>query len=603
MSRREKAKGERDFKKSARALAVNLARFWKEPPKGRFLNLKEILALGGASLGVSFITNIINMYVTVGQLPLIYDMGDYGSLHATIAYTSASIIGLFLTPVYGRWVQRTKTRWGRYKPYILFVAPVVAVLATLASWSPQSLSQLDATIYMYCLTVPTLLVYNLWYNTWNLFPGVFTPNRQERVDIWSPIGLVMGFAPTLMNVLKDVCAGAWGDIVAARVFGVSSAVVGILCVLALVKVKERVFVTEEESKGEKIGVARGLKLLWKNKPLLILTLALCVGCMKDTIGSIWHIIARVKYAENMADAAQIFGAVSLIIGFAATPNMILLPLMTRKMDNRNIFIMWQGINTGAYLILAIIGFDNLEQGTTSAVIITALRFCISFNAIGSLQPLMLSELGDYQQAKTGYRLDGFIQTMGYSVPLVVGQLCALVPAAIQGMVGFNPNNYIIVEGSGGLAANEMPENVLSQELIDIADRYSNIAIWISVVSGVLMIIALMFYTLSKKKHAEVVQQLKQDSVNTEEIASAEGELNIMENVRSLAGAAEEIIAEEESADGESGAEEENAGESADGASGGTDESADGKDVPEEGVNGGEDDAGVATGGKPSDGEE
>lgn len=532
MSKREKAKEKRDFKKSAHALALNLKRFWKEPPKGRFLNLKEILALGGASLGVSFITNIINMYVTVGQLPLIYNMGDYGSLHATIAYTSASIVGLFLTPVYGRWVQRTKTRWGRYKPYILFLAPVVAVLATLASWSPQTLSQRDATIYMYCLAVPTLLVYNLWYNTWNLFPGVFTPNRQERVDIWSPIGLVMGFAPSLMNVLKDVCAGAWGDIVAARVFGLSSAAVGILCVLALLKVKERVFVTEEESKGEKIGVARGLKLLWKNKPLLILTVALCVGCMRDTISSIWHIIARVKYADNMADAAQIFGAVSLIVGFAATPNMLLLPLMTRKMDNRNILIMWQGINTGAYLILAIIGFDNLQAGTTSAVIITALRFCISFNAIGSLQPLMLSELGDYQQAKTGYRLDGFIQTMGYSVPLVVGQLCALVPAAIQGMVGFNPNNYIITEGEGGLAANEMPQNVLSQELIDIADRYSNIAVWISAVSGALMIIALLFYTLSKKKHAEIVEQLKQDSVNTQEITSAAGELNLMENVLS-----------------------------------------------------------------------
>lgn len=76
-------------------MVAGLKKFRKEPPKGRYLDLKEILALGGASLGVSFITNIANMYVTVGQLPLIYDMGDFGSLHATIAYTSASIAGLF----------------------------------------------------------------------------------------------------------------------------------------------------------------------------------------------------------------------------------------------------------------------------------------------------------------------------------------------------------------------------------------------------------------------------------------------------------------------------------------------------------------------------
>lgn len=531
------AKKDREFSRKAHALALNLKRFWKEPPNGRFLNLKEILSLGGASLGVSFICNIINMYVTVGQLPLLYNMGDYGTLHATIAYVSASIVGMALTPIYGRAVQRTKTKWGRYKPYILFMAPVVALLATFASWSPQTLSQTEATVYMYCLAVPTLLVYNIWFNTWNLFPGVFTPNQQERVDIWSPIGLVMGFAPTLMNVLKDVCAGAWGDVVAARVFGVSSAVVGILCVCALFKVKERVFVTEEEDRDNKIGVMRGLKLICKNKPLLILTIAFCVSCMKGTIDTIWHIIARVKYAENMADAAQIFGAVSMIVGFAATPNMILLPLMTRKMNNRAIMIMWQAFNTGAYLVLALIGFDNLQPGTNSAILITALRFVASFNAIGSLQPLMLSELGDYQQVKTGYRLDGFIQAMAYSVPMVITQLCSLIPAVIQGKVGFNPNNYIITEGTNGLAANQMPENVLSQEMVQIADRYANIAIWISVASGALMLVALCFYTLSKKKHTEAVEELKARSVNTENIESEKGELNLWENVAGSTAAA------------------------------------------------------------------
>lgn len=63
----KKNSGSSDKKLSKRAiaLAVNIKRFWREPTKGRFLNLKEILCLGSAGLGVSFITNIINMYVTV----------------------------------------------------------------------------------------------------------------------------------------------------------------------------------------------------------------------------------------------------------------------------------------------------------------------------------------------------------------------------------------------------------------------------------------------------------------------------------------------------------------------------------------------------------
>ena len=175
----------------------------------------------------------------------------------------------------------------------------------------------------------------------------------------------------------------------------------------------------------------------------------------------------------------------------------------------------------------------MQHGTNTAILITALRFVASFNAIGSLQPLMLSELGDYQQVKTGYRLDGFIQTMAYSVPMVVTQLCSLIPAVIQGKVGFNPNNYIITEGANGLETNQMPENVLSQELVQTADRYANIAIWISVASGALMLIALCFYTLSKKKHAEAVAELKARSVNTENIESEKGELNLLENVKGV----------------------------------------------------------------------
>ena len=239
-------------------------------------------------------------------------------------------------------------------------------------------------------------------------------------------------------------------------------------------------------------------------------------------------MARVKYATNMADAAKIFGSVSLIVGFAATPNMILLPLLTRKFNNRTIMVAWQAFNTGAYLILALVGFQNLQAGTTSAVIITALRFVAAFNAMGSLQPLMLSEISDYQQHLTGYRLEGFIQTMAYSVPLLATQACALIPALIQARVGFNPNNYIIKEGTGGLAPNLMPENVLSAELVNIADTYGNIALWISVASGALMLIALCFYTLDKKKHAEIVAALEAESVNAESIENEKGKKKLME---------------------------------------------------------------------------
>ena len=499
----------------------NLKKFWNEPPSGRFLNFKEILRLGVSSLGVSFISNFVQMYVTVTQVPLLYDMGTSGTLHATAMYLIASALGFVLTPLYGRMIQRTKTKFGRYKPYILLLAPVVAVLGLLAAWSPQTLSETQLIIYVYMICTPTLLVWNLWFNTFNMFPGVFTPNQQERSDIWAVIGLVMGFAPTVMNAVKGLFVKWGGDVWAARIYGIFCGVVGIICVIALLGVKERVFVTEEENKKEKVSTMEGLKMIVKNKPLMILTLALCLGCLRNTIDLSWETIARVKYADEVGKAAAIFGGLSLFVGFAATPNMILLPWMTRKFNNRTILLFWQACNVISNIVLGIIGLQNFPQGSWSPYVITVFRFIAMFNALGSLQPLILSEIADLQQVKSGYRLEGFIQTFAYSLTSLVAQAMALIPAFIQKNMGFNPANYQMPDG--------VETHYLSEDVIKIAENYGNVAIWISAVSSALMLICLIFYNYDKKKHAEVVAQLKASSVNTDEIAQEEGTLHILGN--------------------------------------------------------------------------
>ena len=139
-------------------LGKNLKRFWNEPPSGRFLNFKEILRLGISSLGVSFIANFISIYITISNVPLLYDMGNSGTLHATIMYLLASVLALFITPLYGKMMQRTKTKFGRYKPYILFLAPIVAVFGVLAVWSPTSLTQNQRIIYVYMICTPTIFL-------------------------------------------------------------------------------------------------------------------------------------------------------------------------------------------------------------------------------------------------------------------------------------------------------------------------------------------------------------------------------------------------------------------------------------------------------------
>ena len=476
--------------------------FWKEPPKGRYLNLKEILCFGGSAFGVSTLVTVVSGLITATQISELFGIDV---IHGPYICLVASLLGLIIQPLFGKLLQNTQTKYGKYKPFIILMAPIFAAFAIAATWSPDGIRVLgfNATpkiIYAYCICTPTLILWNLFQNTFYMMPGVVTPNQQERTDIWSPIGLVIGFSPTIMNVIGNALRGYFNDLgmeyMAFRYIGLIYSVVGLVFVLLLFKVRERIIATTENK--EKTGLFQGLGMIMKNKPLLIFTLALVLGCVRTTIEVDAAILGKLRYATDIPTGQIIFGSLTLITGFAVTPNMILLPFMTRKFNNKTILIFWMSLNAIGYAILGIIGVENIAQGTTSAVLLTLFRFIALFNALASLQPLMLSEISDYQQLKTGKRLEGFIQMFAYTLVLVFTNVGYVVIAYIKQGMGYQPNNYFDVQ-------------TVSDELMKIATDYFDIALWISAVSAALMAIAMIFYPLGKKEHAKIVEQLKERS--------------------------------------------------------------------------------------------
>lgn len=489
----------KSFKETAASLWEKLKNFWTTPPKGRHLNLKEILCFGGSAFGVSTMVTVVSGMITATQISELFGIDV---LHGPLICLVASILGLLIQPIFGKLLQNTQTRWGKYKPFILLMAPLFAALAIASTWSPdlireQEFDALPKIIYAYCICTPTLIIWNLFQNTFYMMPGVITPNQQERTDIWSPIGLIIGFSPTIMNVLGNALRGYFNnqgvEYMAYRYIGVIYSLVGFAFVLLLFKVKERIIVTNENK--EKVGLFDGLRQIMKNKPLLIFTLALILGSVRTTIEVDSAILGKLRYATDIPTGQAIFGSLTLITGFAVTPNMILLPFMTRKFNNKTILIFWMTCNALGYAILGIIGVENIAQGALSAVLLTVFRFIALFNAIASLQPLMLSEISDYQQLKTGKRLEGFIQMFAYALVLVFTNIGYVVIALVKKNMGYQPSNYFNV-------------TTVSDELMKIATDYFDLALWISAISAALMAIAMIFYPLSKKEHAKIVEQLK-----------------------------------------------------------------------------------------------
>lgn len=480
-----------------KSLFTSLKNGWSTPPKGRYLTFKEMACYGFSGLGVSFIVNVITAVITATQIPYIYEIDV---IHGTIIFSIVGVSNLLIQPFFGKMLQNTKTKIGRYKPYIIGIAPVISLFVVLATWLPQVNSMTFRVVYAYCTCIPVLVLWNIWYNTFYMIPAAMTPVSQERTDMLSPVGLIMGFAPTVMNfIIGPIRAHFMSqgrEYMAFRLMGLISTVIGVILVFLILKTKERIYETPQER--ENISVKEGLRLVMQNKPLMIYTLAMIIGSLRGVAEMNSYYIGQFRYGETTEQGLSLFSMLSPIVGFAATPAMLLLPFMTRKMNNKSIMIMWQAINAVAYGVLCIIGYENIPVGTPTAIVITIVRFVTCFNAVGTLTPIMLSEMYDYQQWKTGRRLEGFIQTFAVSMTGLVAQFAMFIPTFIQKKIGYQPMNF-----KNG--AEYLPENIA------IMNQWFNISAVITVVSGILFIAVMAFYPLSKKKYNQIMEELKEKS--------------------------------------------------------------------------------------------
>ena len=544
---------------------------WDKPLEGRFLNLKEILSFGMYSLGNSWIYNTIMLVITITYIPYFYGID---AIHGYTIYIGGSLINMFLVPLIGQAMEKKRTKWGRYKPYILFSLPLLALFTMMSMWAPQYSSEIDRVIYAYCSCVPVIAISTFANNMYQTMPNVITPNTQERADIMTPIGLIVGFAPTIMNIIVGPIRSAFmgQEYIAMRIIGAIAVVIGSLCVMFILKVKERVYELEDNNRelieaqeaaaraesgeggvageiaesetspaevkaaeaetargdAEKLSFAESMKLLFKNKPLWILFAALVIGSLREFWMQFQPLAIQLRFAATTTEALNISGIPNTVIGFGVTVSMLLLPFCTRKLNKNWIIIVFSCLSLLSTAILGFVGFENIPQGTTSAVVLTLLFFLARVNPTYLLIPVMLGDLADYQQYKTGRRLEGHIQNFIMVIPVLMSFVFMLCGWVWQQEIGFEPSNYTDIE-------------VVPQYLQDIATEWFTAAFLLSAASILGMIVILMFYPLSKKKVEQVTAALRGASVNADEMG--EGALNFMAEMRGESDAVEVVDGE------------------------------------------------------------
>ena len=456
-----------------------------------------------------------NLQATHGKVPFIskiaYGFGDVGCNFSwsfvvaflMIFYTDVFGIGMAAVatlmlvsrfwdaindPIIGSLSDRTHSRWGRYRPWLLFGAPITALVLVLCFWAHPEMSYTAKVVYMsitYGLLVLGYTCVNLPSGT---LCGAMTQNIDERAQINTSRSVAAMIAIGVINIITVPLVKYCGD-------GTLSSARGFLCVAVIygaiftlchwfcfAKTKE---VVEVSTQQQAIPVREQLKAVAKNKPFLMAVIGqLLFGFI--LYGRNADLIYYFKYVEGNEDLFSFFSGVIVIPSIIGAA---LFPMVFRWTGNKgwaaSVFSLLMGIS------MVILYFFSPTSSPVLFYVFAALAqfFFSGFNtAIYAIIP----DCVEYGERKTGIRNDGF-QYAFISLANKIGMaLGTSLLALAMGWAGYEAN---------------MVQSDTVKEVIHHA---------FSTVPGILWIITaavMVCYRLGKKEYNHIITELEARKTN------------------------------------------------------------------------------------------
>ena len=398
---------------------------------------------------------------------------------------------------------RTRTRWGKYRPYLLWFAVPFAVMGVVTFFVPD-FGQTGKLIYAYVTYSLMMIVYSLINVPYASLLGVISPDPIERNSLASYrmsfafIGsfvtfmllqpLIDFFARTFdSNSITQTSQAAESSVSTSPVGWVMGVgVIGILCIILFLLcfrwTKERVTQIETE---KDVSVKQDLKDLLRNAPWWILVAtglaALLFNAIRDSV-AIYFFRDFVKVNYRMPGTNWDMTTIYFLVGQAANLiGVMAAPSISAKYGKKKTYmlaVLFAGIlSTGFYFI------------PNNIVWILIFQFAISVFA-GYVLPLlwsMFADIVDHQELKTGRRATGLIFSSSSMSQKLGWAFGAALSGWILALFKYAPD-----------AVEQTPETLFGEHIM------------ISLIPAIcclLAFIGMMFYPLSDKKVKEITEEL------------------------------------------------------------------------------------------------
>lgn len=413
----------------------------------------------GYSLGDGAANFIFQTFMLL-QLSFYTDTFGLSAAAAATLFLIARLWGAVCDPVFGALADRTHTRWGKFRPWLLWTAVPFGILGYFAFTTPH-FSAAGKIIYAYITYFLLLTVYSANNNPYSALSGVITGNMAQRTSLSSYRFVVVTLATIAIQGFTLPMVNHFGQGDSSKGYQIT---MGIFSILAIIFFFVTFFTTKERivpPPSQKSSLRQDLSDLLKNRQwVMMFFIFLFMFIFLSMRNSIllyffkYYLNPDSQHAflinadkillgllslfgmtgANTDIAGNTFSMINIISQLAAILGIALSNSLARKYGKRDIFRIWLGI-AGIVAIL----FAFLPPAAVGLAFLLSVLFNFSWGVTMPLPWAMMADVADYSEWKNNRRATGIVFAgivVGLKVGMAIGGALA---GYLLSQYGYVPN--------------------------------------------------------------------------------------------------------------------------------------------------------------------
>lgn len=526
----------------------NVTNYWNSPPEGRYMPFKEIVSYAGGGIGVKFLAVMATNMILSATNVLIGNTLGVEPIDMYIMYFISVLVNIPLSGIRANIIDNTRSREGKYRPYIVKMGIPSAIVTILFVWFPYNQFGAlfgEGTIFgkskAYVVTCTLILIFNFIQNFFYYFFSeaydnlihVLSPNTQERADVSTIKGVVYSLAPSILNLAMPIFAQLFTnnnmyDIRLYRYIYPPLAILSVmLSIVVYVNTKEKI--VQAKTHVIQVKFMDSLREVLRNKYFWVIAMATWLGFLESSM----TVVLGWLYNYGGICNGSTYSLITLVCQNAGLVGMLLAPFAIRKWGKRFVLIGTNVLNiVFIALMFPVVRVIDMSGTSTSAldtwIPLILLVVCYWMNNLMNafmqiLTPSINADIRDYQQYISGERIDGMFST--------ITAIGGLITVASSGVVNLLYNKFGINVETAERVMNdpEVMNKVLRngsvvKDVIEAADTSSityfslyssdilqticGVLILASIVGAFINVVPYFFYDLTELKQQGVIRVLK-----------------------------------------------------------------------------------------------